>query len=181
MAKTTPATRSLGSTRGFSLIEGLAASVVLAIAVVGIAGTLIAAGANTQAASDAAIGNALARDLMEEISTTAFVPPASDDAAGFAGGNTDRATFDNIYDFHGYNDTAPFTLPGGSTYTPETGRTYVRSVAVEFRTAPSGPAVAVSAGNPTPGDFAMVRITVTSSAGNAVSLTRLLCNTTIVR
>ena len=62
---------------GFTLVESLIATVILAIAVVGIAGTLAATYQQSKEQTSSAEATQLARQLMEEISAKPFALPAT--------------------------------------------------------------------------------------------------------
>jgi prepilin-type N-terminal cleavage/methylation domain-containing protein len=109
---------------GFTLIESLIASVVLAIAVVGIAGALGASFKQTSALDNDAAAVAVARALLEEAASKPFA--ASTAASKASAGNLDRSTYTNVADYHGYHDTSPFTTFAGGTVDLGTG--YTRSV-----------------------------------------------------
>jgi len=85
--------------RGFTLIESLIATVVLAAAVVGIAGTLASTYQQQKDQVSASEATQLARQLMEEISAKPFVAPAGSNIAGWSAGNKNRATYDEIADY----------------------------------------------------------------------------------
>jgi|GEM_PF-4778003 len=120
-------------------MESLIASVVLSIAVVGIAGTLVATSQQAQDVDDSTIVNSLARELMEEVVAKPFKAPVTGDVAGWTGGNTNRKTYDNLNDFHAYADISPFQSLGGRSIDPGTGQTYTREVQIEDRLSPSIP------------------------------------------
>jgi prepilin-type N-terminal cleavage/methylation domain-containing protein len=183
----TKARRHEGKTRcafahfrpGFTLIESLIASIVLAIAVVGVAGVLTSASSQTRAMKDDLGAQALARALMEEVAAKPVAAPTSGDQAGWPS-NKNRATYDNIADYNGYTDstdssaTTVATTLGGSTISFGDGGTYTRSVAFEYRATPSGAAAGT-------GNFGMITVTVSSPNGHTTTLYRLVANTTVVR
>lgn len=180
MAKITPTTNP--RLRGFSLAESLAASVVLAIAVLGVSGVLIAGSENARAVDDSAVCSSLARELMEEIIALPFAPPATGDVGGWSANNRNRFTYDNVADFKGYNDASPFDMLSGRSVSPQSGRLYKREVLFEYRATPSGAAVNTAVVAPaTPADFGMVTVRVLSSGGESIALTRLVCNAQIER
>lgn len=107
---------------GFTLLELILAIVVLAV---GLTGTLIAftKGIETSAYSqNAAVATVLAQDLMEEIrskcwdQTAATTPPCNGAVTPSAtlgpdGGET-RATYNDVDDFKGLNNTPPTNSQG---------------------------------------------------------------------
>jgi prepilin-type N-terminal cleavage/methylation domain-containing protein len=141
---------------GFTLVESLIASVVLAVAVVGIAGTLAASYQQQRNQVAAAESTQFARQLMEEISGKPFeVPDGQTNNSGCSGGNNNRATYDDISDYDGYSDlsTSVKTL-SGDTQSIGTAGPYTRSVTVVTGPAPVGHTAPAS-------DFKTVTITVT--------------------
>jgi len=81
-----PHGRQAKRSNGVTLMESLIASVVLSIAVVGIAGTLVATSQQAQDVDDSTIVNSLARELMEEVVAKPFKAPVTGDVAGWTGG-----------------------------------------------------------------------------------------------
>ncbi len=136
----------------FTLVEGLIATVVLAIGVVGIATMVSSAAAQASVVRQEAIALSLARELSE---LTAGVPFASGPQAGFTGGNADPASYDDIHDFTGFTDI--FVVPG-------TGLSFVRAVDV---TADAGAYSDVT-------DTRVVTISITPPRGRAVQLSRFV-------
>ena len=160
----------------FTLVESLIASVVLAVAVVGISGTLAATYQQSRSQVAAAEATQLGRQLMEEISAKPFaVPPGSaNNAAGWSAGNANRATYDDVSDYHGYNDVSTnLRTLGGATQSFGTAGPYARSVAVANGPVPVGH---VSAN---PADFKRVTVTVTRPNGDPIVLTKFFTNATL--
>ena len=92
--------------RGFSLIEGLLASGILAIAASALLLPFTVEAANNVLLTDHAAAVGLAEALMEEVLAKPF-----DDAGGPGGpgpepGETGRAQFDNMDDYDGYSESA---------------------------------------------------------------------------
>ena len=159
-------------TGGFTLAECLIASVVLAITVLGICSALTAASHQTEAMEVDACCLSLARQMMEEIASRGFDPPASQDQSGWAAGNTTTSVYDDIADFDGV-DQQVAAAPNPERLTDTIS--FQRQVAVQFRATASG------AANPT-GDFAMISVTVTpSSHGDPVTLHRLAARYKTIR
>jgi len=135
------------------------AAVVLAIAVVGIAGTLAASYQQQKAQVATAEATQLARQLMEEISAKPFVVASTEaDTPGWSSGNTNRNQYDDVGDYNGFNDvsTSIKTL-GGDTQSIGTAGPYTRSVTVVAGPIPTGystPSLSID-------DFKTVTITVT--------------------
>ncbi|HEY7088535.1 MAG TPA: hypothetical protein VH518_10630 [Tepidisphaeraceae bacterium] len=179
----------------FTLAESLLAAVVLAIAVVGISSALMASQQQSRAMADDAVAITLARQLMEEIAAVPVV--LSDGTTGVSGWPTDttRAHYDTVDDFNGYRDQLTVTLErektvnGGDTFnnsaTPPT--TVIAPLAALQPLSPGQYRRVVTVSSPTfsaldtPGDFALVKVTVDTGSGHEVSLSRLIAKTTIVR
>jgi prepilin-type N-terminal cleavage/methylation domain-containing protein len=165
--------------RGFTLAESLVASVVLAIAVVAVAGTLTATYQSLSAGAGTSEAVAMARQLIEEIAAKPFfVNAPAVDSAGFAGGNLNRATFDTIDDYHGFTDTSSAIkkLDGATVATGSSGGgIYTRSVSITTGVRPIGHTTAPAA------DFALVTVTVTKPSGEQIKMSQLVTRSTIVR
>jgi prepilin-type N-terminal cleavage/methylation domain-containing protein len=159
--------------RGFTLIESLIATVVLAVAVVGIAGTLASTYQQQKDQVSAAEATQLARQMMEEISGKPFAPPAGSNVAGWSSGNRNREQYDEIADYNGLADvsTSIKTLGGDSQSVGSMGP-YNRSVRVV-----TGP---VPVGHTAPAeDFKTVTITVTRPKASAIVITKVFMRATL--
>jgi len=185
---------------GFTLIESLIASVVLAIAVVAVSGAIMAAKKQASYQEHGGSAAMLARQLMEEVVATPILLPNG--TGGQAGWPTvtDRSLYDTTLDFNGYTDvvsvstlhsesssadnlsaasssakapsTVVATADGAPTLLPEQ---YKRTVSVTCPTTMFGAAV-------TAGDFAIVKVTVEGGADGAkVELTRLVSKVSYTR
>jgi prepilin-type N-terminal cleavage/methylation domain-containing protein len=155
--------------RGFTLVESLIATVVLAVAVVGIAGTLAASYQQTREQISAAEATQLARQLMEEISARPFAVPAGNpnNATGWSGGNYNRATYDDVQDYHGYtDDSTNIKTFDGASQSFGTAGPYVRTVEVATGAVPQGHA-------PPPAHFKRVTVTVTRPRSTPVVLSKV--------
>lgn len=170
--------------RGFTLIESLIASVILAVAVVGIAGMLAAAYQNSKDQVSSAEATQLARQLMEEISARPFeVPPGSaSDAIGWSGGNRNRSTYDDILDYHGYTDeSTKITTLDGTTHAFGTAGPYTRSVSVTAGPVPPGhaPAQTTNENDDPIKKFKHVQVTVTRPTGASIVLSKLFTSANV--
>ena len=97
---------------GFTLIESLLASALLAMTIAAITTPFTAAARNEQADARRTIASSLGRELMEEILSRPFDDP---DGAGNPGpetGESARQYFDNIDDYHGYAEAAGEMVDG---------------------------------------------------------------------
>ncbi len=155
--------------RGFTLVESLIASVVLAVAVVGIAGTIAASHQQSKDQIAVAEATRLARQLMEEISSRPFDVPAGSpsNATGWSGGNPNRTLYDDVSDYHGYADnSASITTQGGVTQSFGTAGPYGRSVSVTEGSVPQGHTAPAA-------DFKHVKVTVTRPRGPAIVISKI--------
>jgi hypothetical protein len=148
------------------------ASVLLAIAVVGIAGPLGAASTQSRLGQERGAAIGLARELMEEIAAKPLVDGTTSKGLGpeTAQGESDRSKYDAANDYNGYTDstTALTNLSGGVVaFSPSA--VYTRSVSVQFRASPNGAAVGS-------GDYGVVTVTVTTPHKQSVKVSRLLTN-----
>jgi hypothetical protein len=157
----------------FSILESLMASVVLAIAVVGIAGPLAASAEQAEMIRERGTALVLARQLLEEIAAkplcdggvTCHLGPET------GAGETSRDKYDSADDYHGYHDsTDRLTSLAGQTVPFTAGATYARDVTVEYRATLAGNAA-------TSGDFGLVTVAVTTPHRQVISICRLLTRT----
>jgi hypothetical protein len=154
--------------RAFTLAESLIASVVLAIAVVGVAGTIAASHQQTSALEEDSIAVAAARQLMEEIAAEPLL--ATDATPGWGAGQTDRALYDTIIDYDGLAETSPIETLEGVKMTIGS-RTFVRKVKITHPTSVFGTTASA-------GEFALIEVTVKGPTGRDVTLKRLVAKTT---
>ena len=154
--------------RAFTLAESLIASVVLAIAVAGVATTIAASHQQSAALEEDSIAVAAARQLMEEVAAKPLV--GTDATPGWSGGQKDRALYDTIDDYNGLDETSPLQTLEGATLTIGS-QPFVRKVRVTYPTSVFGTTVAA-------GEFALIEVTVRSPTGRDVALRRLVAKTT---
>jgi prepilin-type N-terminal cleavage/methylation domain-containing protein len=105
----TPAARGRTGRAGFTLLESLLASVILAASVSAVLIPYSAGARNDAYSAEKALATSLASDLMEEIIAHPFSDP--DDGSQVAGpdsGEYGQASFDNVDDFHGLTEPAGF-------------------------------------------------------------------------
>ena len=163
--------------RGLTLIEGLIAASVLAVAVVGIVGPISASYKHAAAAESTSLAVALAGQLLEEISAKSFADPSDQSLTRGPEANevaAGRPAFDNIDDYHNYADSTDGSSGvvtralDGSTL--DLGRRGIvrRSVTVEYRDSPAGAAVAQ-------GNFALVTVRVQARGAPSVVAHKLFC------
>lgn len=157
---------------GLTLIEGLIASVVLGLAVVGIFAPISASYKQAEAAEHSSVAMTLARQLLDEISSKPFDEPDSGGGLGPEADETLRGAYDNIDDYHGYSDStaadaaAPLRTTAGVSVLLAQHGTFTRSVTTEYRATPQGTAVAS-------GNFLLVTVRVTRPDGGSVVLHKL--------
>lgn len=152
------------------------ASVVLATAVVGIVGPLCASQQQATTTRQTATALALGEQLMEEIASRPYADP--DDGSmtlGPPGNEQGRANYDDIFDYHKYHDTTTaLKNMAGQTVSGLGTEVFARDVTVEYRSGPSTTSA-------TPGDFALVTVTVTLPTSQTVKLSRLFTQIQIDR
>jgi MSHA pilin protein MshD len=159
--------------RGFTILEALIASFIVAVATIGVGTMLAASSHQSEAMSDASVSQALARQLMEEIASRPIEDLSGRISLGPESGETTRSLFDQIDDYHGHTDTTSgIQMLDGTSIDLGTGLSYTRSVAVQYRNTPSGVA---STSEEAP--FCVVTVTVTASDGKPVKLARLFART----
>jgi hypothetical protein len=175
IARRHPAGRSLTACRrgGFSVAEGLIASTILAIAVVGIAGPLGAASEQGKLLRERATALVLARELMEEIAAKPLLDGGTSCHQGPESGETSRALYDSADDYHNYHDaTSELRDLSGHALGFSGDGYFNRDVTVTYRTTPAG-------ADTTSGDFGVATVTVTTPHKLTVKITRLLCKETL--
>jgi prepilin-type N-terminal cleavage/methylation domain-containing protein len=167
--------RPLLARPGFTLAESLIASVVLAIAVIGISTSLSAAYKQNSVTGDSGVALGLARELMEEVTALPFDPPSGSTNQPGWPTITDRTQYDTIDDFNGYTDTSnAIHTWEGSSVDAGNGTTFTRLVTVTPNALPTGLTGTAS-------DFEMVTVTVTSPAGDSYSISQLCTRANVER
>ncbi len=158
---------------GFTLVEALIATVVLAVATVAIAQMLGTSAQQAVAMRHQATSLELARQLMEEISCRPIEDSTGAISLGNEAGENSRSQYDQIDDYQGYGDTSDaVTMLDGTSVDYGSGLRYRRSVTVEYRAAPAGVAT-----NSATAPFCVVTVTVGPIGGETYSLTRLFART----
>ena len=100
---------------GFTLVEALLASAILAMAIAAITAPFTAAARNEQADGRRTVAVCLANEIMEEIISKPFDDPDGKSDVGPEAGESARESFDNIDDYHRYEETAGNIVDGGGT------------------------------------------------------------------
>jgi Tfp pilus assembly protein PilV len=149
--------------RGFLLMEAMIATVILAVAAVGVVDLLLSAQQQQQALQQNATAVLLARQLMEEIASKPFGPSTS---------TVPRAQITYANQYNGYSDsTGAMSTLGGVSVEPGNGEAYSRTVLITTPTISDGAAAPAS-------DRQLITVTVTTPEKQTVTLTRLLTNVT---
>ncbi|MEA2708341.1 MAG: hypothetical protein QOF78_942 [Phycisphaerales bacterium] len=161
---------------GYTLAESLIASVVLAIAIVGIAGTLAASYQQNTVRGNTTTALNLAQQLMEEIAAKPLeLPVGQTNQPGWAQGQTDRRQYDTINDYHGYADlSGTIQSADGGTINLSDGGSYQRSVSVQSGAVPAGLTGPAN-------DFVMVTVTVKMPHQQTTSVSQLFTRVTRYR
>ena len=92
--------------RGLPLFEALMASVLLAICAMAVTLPFTASIQNDNVQHRWTYASGLAQELMEEILARPFDDPDGPGSPGPEGGESPRADYDNLDDFHGLNEPA---------------------------------------------------------------------------
>jgi Tfp pilus assembly protein PilV len=169
--------RGIAARGGYTLAESLIASVVLAIAIVAISGTLAASYQQNSARTNTTTALTLAQQLMEEIAAKPISLPAGQtNKPGWAQGQTDRRYYDTIDDYNGYADFsgAIQSADGGTVNLSDDDGSYQRSVKVQSGAVPAGL-------TGPPEDFVMVTVTVKMPHNQSSSVSQLVTRVTRVR
>ncbi|MCG3179275.1 MAG: hypothetical protein BIFFINMI_01609 [Phycisphaerae bacterium] len=160
--------RSAQRAGGFTLIEGLLASAVLAVAAGALLYPFTVGAQNNVIVVDQAAAVNLGESLMEEILTRNFHDPDGDSSPGPESGETSRLLFDNFDDYDGYTEGPGHMKDAAGTLISESSlSSYGRSVSVASIRLPDQPADA----DP---NFVRVIVTVTSQGRTVCELTRLI-------
>lgn len=152
---------------GFTLVEALFASAVLALVVAAMSQAVVSGQAVTAQAMFEARALSLAEALMEEVLALPYTDPGGDTAAGPDAGETGRADFDGMDDYDGYAEAAGALVdPAGVLY-PERHQVFSRAVAASYATED----LAVLGGAR---DGLRVTVTVADAGGRAWTITRFV-------
>ena len=164
--------------RGYTLAESLIASVVLAIAIVAISGTLAASYQQNTTRGNTTTAINLAQQLMEEITAKPIaLPPDQVNKPGWPQGQTDRRLYDTVDDYHGYADfSGSVQAADGTTVNLSncSNGSFQRRVTVQSGAVPAGL-------TGPPADFVMVTVTVTMPQNQNVSVSQLVTRVTRLR
>jgi prepilin-type N-terminal cleavage/methylation domain-containing protein len=168
-------TSRLARRAGFTLLEGLIASVVLAILALGVAASLSASYQQSESVRSMSTAVTLSRQLTDEIVSKPFVPT---DALGNGGV---RSTFTGVSAYNNYSDVSNAIplLAGGSPLDVTGSDVYNRQTAVVAGARPTVNGVP-DARSPTT-DFAIITVNITCPDGEIVSIPEFVANYAINR
>lgn len=116
--------------RGFSLAEVLIASAILSFVTLGIVQAVSAGQSRTLDALKRTRAQALAEVLLEEILAKPYAEPEGETSFGPDTGETVRADFDNVDDYHGYLESAGVLADHSGAVYPNDYQSLERSVSV---------------------------------------------------
>lgn len=153
-----------GPRRGLTLVEAMTAAVVLSVAVIAVSQAMVAGQMQTYDALHRQRAMALADALIEEIVRLPYDDPDGTTTFGPDPGESSRAQFDDINDFHGFSQSAgALTNAAGVLYDPAYQQ-FSRSVSVS-----AGSQTVAGLGAAYPG--VTVQVTVTDAAGTSWTVT----------
>jgi MSHA pilin protein MshD len=161
------------SRAGFTLIEALMASVILAIAVAAAIVPFTCGARSQEVESRQTLAVSLAQDLMEEILLKPFVEPGDtvpepESRFGPESSETLRSSYSAIDDYHGYTELSGYVLdPAGQVITDAVAAGLSRHVTVSY--------VYVTGQNVTePPSFMRVAVEIRYNGQPIVKMTRLV-------
>src|SRR4051812_18145216 len=118
------------TTRGFTAIEALFATVLLAILTAAVSGALMAGRQQSKLARDTLAASFLAQSLMDEIVRLPFNDPNGYTTMGPDQGETSRALYNNVDDYSGYTDGPTGVMDLAGNVYPATYQTFTRTVSM---------------------------------------------------
>ena len=118
------------SRAGFTLAEAMIASIVLAVATIGISSSIGASYQQDQSVQQMSTAIALNRQLMEEISAKPFDDPNGTSALGPETGESTRSLYDNVDDYNGYSEGLGALVDRNGTLYPTNDQQFTRAVVV---------------------------------------------------
>lgn len=153
---------------GFTLVESLLASVVLAMTVAAITVPFSATARSQSAQARRSRADALCAEMMEEVLTRPFLDPDAPGDPGPDSGESTRDRFDNIDDYDGFAESAGELEDAfGEPVNDSAARDLSRSVTADY--------VYISGQDGTEDpDFIRVTVTVRHGEDTLAELTRLV-------
>ncbi|MFG0258926.1 MAG: prepilin-type N-terminal cleavage/methylation domain-containing protein [Phycisphaerales bacterium JB041] len=141
--------------RGMTIVEVLVAMVLLSMMLGGVLSAVELSARTQHSTADVAMARSLAADLLEEACGKPYVDPADPNETGLGADEnaSDRSTFDDVDDYHGWMQKPPLfadgsAIPGAAAWQR---RVFVRLVD------PSDPNVIL--GTESGGKLVIVRVT----------------------
>ncbi|MCC6579851.1 MAG: prepilin-type N-terminal cleavage/methylation domain-containing protein [Phycisphaeraceae bacterium] len=153
--------------KGFTLLEVLIASAILAIAVAAITQAVVAGQMQTYDALHDLRANSLAEALMEEVLALPYGDPQGVVTPGPDAGEINRSLYDNADDFHGFTEASGALNDAANSLYPAPYQTFSRGVTCAYGTM-------TVTGFDTPVTGLTVTVTVTDAAGRQWQLTRFV-------
>ena len=169
--------RQCARRRGFLLLDGMIASVILALLVLGVCEMLSAAYLQTDILNTNASSNLLVRQLTEEIFSKPMADPSTGSTAlGPDAGMSSRSAYTRITNYNGYSDVST-ALPSeaGGTVDATGAASFARSVAVTVGARPSIDSSTSAT------QFAIVAVTITAPNGQKFVVNEFAANYPIQR
>jgi len=119
---------------GFTLLEVLIASSILAFTTLALVQAVSAGQSQTLDALRRARGTALAEAMLEEVLSKPYADPEGETTLGPDAGESARDDFDNLDDYHGHSEAAGAVADAAGAAYPAAYQRYTRSVTVEQET-----------------------------------------------
>ena len=152
---------------GLSLVEAMMALAVLSVAVLAVNYAVVAGQVHARTGDESMRAMDLAQDLMEEILALPYQDPDGSSVLGPEVSETNRSSFDNNDDFHGYAEAAGTLADfAGNLYGAEV-QSFTRSVSITSASE-SVSAFGISITG------LSVTVTVTDSDGRTSTITRFV-------
>ena len=134
MGKEPTSIRKLRRPAGFTLLEVLIASSILAFTTLALVQAVSAGQSQTLDALRRARGTALAEAMLEEVLSKPYADPQGETTIGPDTGESARADFDNLDDYHGLSEAADAIADADGVVYPQPYQRYTRQVTVESET-----------------------------------------------
>ena len=152
---------------GFTAFETLIAIAILAVVTAALSGALAAGRQQTKNAQNTVAATLLAQALMDEVLRLPYSDPLGYITKGPDPGETSRALYNNVDDYHGYTDGPTGITDIANNAYPASMQGFVRSVSVTDATMqPSGWAMTVTGEN--------VQVTVSLNGTTIITLQRFV-------